>query len=108
MDNRQARTLACISRSRLVCNAFCYTTGMTQLVVRITDDMARSIDALVEEGTVGSRSEAVREALDALIERHRRARVGAEIVNGYRELPQVDDGSWPDAATVAMIADEPW
>jgi hypothetical protein len=35
---------------------------MTQLVVRIDDDLAKSIDRLIAEGVVGSRSDVVRRA----------------------------------------------
>lgn len=63
MDTRQDRTLACIARSRAACNATCTTPSMTQLVVRIPDDMARAVDALVDTPVdgeaVGSRSEAI-------------------------------------------------
>ena len=84
----------------------CNAPAVTQWVVRIHDEMARAVDALVDEGAVASRSEAVREALDAMLDRSRRERLAAEIVRGYRESPQADEGAWPDAATVATISDE--
>jgi len=47
--------------------------------------------------------------LDADLERERRAAVGRSIVEGYRRIPEdEDDLAWPDAATAAMIAEEPW
>ena len=58
---------------------------MSQLVTRIDDDLAREIDALVEEGVVESRSDAVRQALRELIDRHRRRKIGEAIV---RDLEQ--------------------
>lgn len=80
-----------------------------QLVARIPDELADAIDDLVSTGVYASRSEAVRAGLDGLIERQRRARVGQAIVDGYRRTPQAeDDLAWPDAATSAMIAGEPW
>ena len=82
---------------------------MTQLVTRIDDDLAREVDALVLEGVVQSRSDAVRHALRTLVDRHRRRRIGEAIVAGYENRPQTaDEVSWADDAAVRMIADEPW
>lgn len=82
---------------------------MTQLVTRIDDDLAKELDALVIEGVVKSRSDAVRQALRALLDRHRRQRIGEAIVEGYRRQPQTDEEiGWADEATVRMIAEEPW
>ncbi|MBA3653481.1 MAG: ribbon-helix-helix protein, CopG family [Actinobacteria bacterium] len=82
---------------------------MTQLVTRVDDSLAAAVDRLVADGVVESRSDAVRRGLESLVDRHRRGRVAAAIVDGYRRRPQ-DDGEvgWADAATAAMIADEPW
>ena len=43
-----------------------------------------------EQGVVESRSEAVRFPLKALIDRNRRCRIGAEIVEAYRRRPQTE------------------
>jgi Arc/MetJ-type ribon-helix-helix transcriptional regulator len=87
-----------------------YAECMTvQLVVRIPNDLADAVDELVGAGVYGSRSEAVRAALDVVVDRERRARVGEAIVEGYRKTPQEQDElSWPDTASAAMIAEEPW
>jgi Arc/MetJ-type ribon-helix-helix transcriptional regulator len=67
------------------------------------------IDELVAEGVVASRSEAVRLGLETLLERARRRRVAAAIVDGYRRRPQTpSEVGWADEATARMIADEPW
>lgn len=82
---------------------------MTQLVARIDTDLAKSIDQLVAEGVVESRSDAVRKGLQALIEQTRRRRTAEEIVSGYTLHPQREDEvAWADQATVQMIAEEPW
>lgn len=82
---------------------------MVQLVTRVDDKVADALDELVSSGVVASRSEAVRVALDRLIDRHRRDQIGAQIVEGYRRVPQtVDEGGWSEAASRAMIAEEPW
>lgn len=85
-----------------------YAEVMAQLVVRIPDDLAAAVDRLVEIGVVGSRSEAVRAALGALVDEHRRREVGASIVAGYEARPQGEEVAWSDDATTAMIAEEPW
>lgn len=84
--------------------------AMTQLVTRIPDEIADAIDDLVKARVFASRSEAVRAGLEAVIERERRAAVGRQIVEGYQRIPQDDDADlgWSDAATAAMIAEEPW
>jgi len=82
---------------------------MTQLVTRIDDDLAAEVDALVEEGVVESRSDAVRRALRALVDRHRRQRTAEAIVAGYANRPQTsEEVGWTDDATVRMIAEDPW
>jgi Arc/MetJ-type ribon-helix-helix transcriptional regulator len=82
---------------------------MTQLVTRVDDELVGALDDLVEAGVVSSRSDGVREALRALVDRHRRDGVARSIVEGYQRVPQRDeDSTWPDAATVSMIAEEPW
>lgn len=86
-----------------------YPLDMTQLVTRVPDEIASAIDDLVEAGVFASRSDAVRAGLETVIERERRAAVGRAIVEGYRQTPQDDDDlARPDAATAAMIAEEPW
>jgi Arc/MetJ-type ribon-helix-helix transcriptional regulator len=82
---------------------------MTQIVARITDELAALVDELVVEGVVASRSEAIRRGLEQLIDQHRRKRTADAIVRGYRGHPQTEDEvGWIDAATVAMISEEQW
>jgi Arc/MetJ-type ribon-helix-helix transcriptional regulator len=80
-----------------------------QLVTRVPDGLAQAVDELVEAGVFDSRSDAVRAGLETVLERERRAATGRAIVEGYRRVPQADDDlPWSDAATSAMIAEEPW
>ena len=68
-----------------------------------------SIDELIADGIVESRSDAVRRGLAALIDQHRRHRTAEAIVNGYRTQPQTEhELGWADQATIRMIAEEPW
>lgn len=80
-----------------------------QLVTRVPDQVVAAIDDLVRDGVFDSRSDAVRAGLAAVIDRRRRQAVGQAIADGYRRVPQVDDElSWSDAASAAMIGEEPW
>jgi len=67
------------------------------------------VDELVAAGLVDSRSDAVRQGLQALVDKHRRSRVADAIVRGYQKQPQTNEEvGWVDDATVAMIGEEPW
>jgi Arc/MetJ-type ribon-helix-helix transcriptional regulator len=82
---------------------------MAQMVARLDDRLAAAVDELVAAGAVPSRSEAIRIGLERLVEDHRRRQIGQAIVEGYRRIPQADDDEvWADAATIQMIAEEPW
>lgn len=82
---------------------------MAQLVARLDDRLMAEVDGLVADGVVGSRSDAVRRGLEHLVDRHRRERVGAAIVDAYRRQPQTDDElAGLDAATRALVDEEPW
>lgn len=82
---------------------------MAQLVTRIDDELAASVDELVAAGVVESRSDAVRRGLSMLIEQTRRRRIATAIVAGYQAHPQTEqEVAWADEATVRMIAEEPW
>jgi Arc/MetJ-type ribon-helix-helix transcriptional regulator len=82
---------------------------VSQLVTRINADLARDLDALVADGVVASRSDAVRTALRELIDRHRRRRTAEADIAAYTAQPQTDEEvGWADAATIRMIEEEPW
>ncbi len=86
-----------------------YTDCMTQLVARIPDAVLGQLDRLVAEGVFETRSDAVREALVQLIDRHRRAEIGRQIVEGYLRVPQTEEEfEWADAAGREMVEEEPW
>jgi Arc/MetJ-type ribon-helix-helix transcriptional regulator len=78
-------------------------------VTRVPDDVAAAIDELVRDGVFAWRSDAVRAGLAAVIDQRRRDAIGQAIADGYRRIPQAgDDLAWSDAASAAMIAEEPW
>jgi len=80
-----------------------------QLVARVPEELVEAVDQLVRDGVFGSRSDAVRSGLTALLDNMRRDLVGREIVAGYERSPQsAGEPAWTDAASAAMIAEEPW
>jgi Arc/MetJ-type ribon-helix-helix transcriptional regulator len=82
---------------------------MAQVVARVDDALAAELDELVTDGVVSNRSEAVRLGLERLVDEHRRRRIGVEIVEAYRRMPQTEEElAGLDEATRALIAEEPW
>jgi Arc/MetJ-type ribon-helix-helix transcriptional regulator len=80
-----------------------------QIAVRLPDDLAESLDELVETGRFETKADAVRAALAELVEVERRRRVGELIVEGYRRLPQDDDEvRAATRAAIRSIREEPW
>lgn len=80
-----------------------------QIAVRIPDALAESLEELVASGRYETKADAVRSALEAMVESERRRRIGQLIVDGYRRLPQDDEelAATADAAT-RSIHEEPW
>jgi Arc/MetJ-type ribon-helix-helix transcriptional regulator len=80
-----------------------------QIAIRIPDALASDLDGLVSSGRFETKADAVRTALEALIDAERRAEVGRQIVEGYQREPQ-DDADVTTASQVATraIDEEPW
>lgn len=80
-----------------------------QIAIRIPDTLAGQLEELVASGRFDTKADAVRAALEALIDAERRAEVGRRIVEGYRKVPQ-DDVDVAAAAEAASrsIDEEPW
>jgi Arc/MetJ-type ribon-helix-helix transcriptional regulator len=82
---------------------------MAQLVTRLDERLLAEVDALVDKGLVGSRSEAVRVGLERLVDQSRRQEVGAAIVEAYTRQPQTpQELAGIDEATRALVDEEPW
>jgi Arc/MetJ-type ribon-helix-helix transcriptional regulator len=80
-----------------------------QIAVRIPDGLAESLADLVAEGRFETKADAVRTALETLVEAERRRRVGALIADGYRAIPQDDDEvAASTRAAIRSIHEEPW
>lgn len=59
-----------------------------QLVTRIDAELSAAVDELIQEGEYESRSDAMRKALTALVDLHRRRKIGDQIVEGYLRFPE--------------------
>ncbi len=59
-----------------------------QIAVRIPDDLAESLEDLVASGRFETKAEAIRTALETLVDAERRRRIGQLIVEGYLRIPQ--------------------
>ena len=82
---------------------------MAQFVTRLDDRLVEEVDALVSDGVVANRSEAVRLGLERLVDQHHRDQIGAKIAEGYRRQPQTDEElAGLDHATRALVEEEPW
>jgi Arc/MetJ-type ribon-helix-helix transcriptional regulator len=82
---------------------------MAQFVTRLDDRLVEEVDAMVADGAVANRSEAVRLGLERLIDQHRRFQIGEEIAEGYRRQPQTDEElAGLGRATHALVEEEPW
>ena len=80
-----------------------------QIAVRIPDALIGRLDDVVASGRFETRADAVRAALEALLETERRAEVGRRIVEGYQRVPQEDaDVATASEAADASLEDEPW
>jgi Arc/MetJ-type ribon-helix-helix transcriptional regulator len=80
-----------------------------QIAVRIPDQLADSLENLVSSGTFETKAEAIRAALERLVEAERRRRVGELVADGYRRIPQGDDDvEAARQAAIRSIEEEPW
>ena len=82
---------------------------MAQLITRVDDKLVAQVDAIVANGEAESRSDAVRRALEAMIDQRRRRLIGEAIAEGYRRMPETEEElRWADDNARSMIAEEPW
>jgi Arc/MetJ-type ribon-helix-helix transcriptional regulator len=80
-----------------------------QIAVRILDALAESLQELVTSGRFETKAEAVRTALEVLVEAERRGRAGALIADAYRRVPQGDqEVEAATRAAIRSIHEEPW
>jgi Arc/MetJ-type ribon-helix-helix transcriptional regulator len=81
----------------------------TPVPTRFTDEELDLIDELVNQGIGDSRSAVIRRGVHQLADLVRRASVGADIAESYREHPQApEDDDLAMASAIAMTDAEPW
>jgi Arc/MetJ-type ribon-helix-helix transcriptional regulator len=80
-----------------------------QIAIRIPTELASALDRLVGSGRFRTKAEAVRAALEELVDEERRRDIGERITKGYRRIPQ-DDEEVAAATESALrsIHEEPW
>jgi len=77
-----------------------------QTLVQLTDELLAALDQrAVQEGR--SRSELIREALEAYLAEGLEAEIDRRIVEAYTRIPQKED-PWAEEAGRRSIAEEPW
>lgn len=80
-----------------------------QFAIRMSEELARSLDELVASGRFATRAEAVRAAIEQLLDTERRRDIGRRIVEGYRAAPQTDaEVATATEAAIRSIEEEPW
>ena len=80
-----------------------------QIAVRIPDELAESLEELVAGGRFETKAEAIRSALQTLVDQERRRKVGELIADGYRRIPQDEDElEAARRAAIRSIEQEPW
>ena len=80
-----------------------------QIAIRIPDALAKQLEGLVASARFETKADAVRSALEALVDAERRADVGRRIVEGYQRVPQDDaDVAAAHRAASRSIDEEPW
>jgi Arc/MetJ-type ribon-helix-helix transcriptional regulator len=79
-----------------------------QFAIQMSDDLARSLDELIESGRFATRAEAVRVAIEQLLDKERRRELGRRIVKGYSDAPQ-SDAEVAEATRAAISSiEDPW
>jgi Arc/MetJ-type ribon-helix-helix transcriptional regulator len=80
-----------------------------QIAVRIPDGLATDLAAMVESGRFATKAEAIRHAIESLVDQERRRVIGEQIVEGYRRIPQTDEEvAVATEAAIRSIEEEPW
>jgi Arc/MetJ-type ribon-helix-helix transcriptional regulator len=97
------------SASRSASHRATVTGVPEQFAIRMSDELARALDGLVASGRFATRAEAVRAAIEGLLDAERRREIGRRIVEGYTAIPQTDaEVATATEAATASIEEEPW
>jgi len=79
-----------------------------QIAVRVGQGLVDGLDAMVADGRFTTRAEAIRSAIETMVDEERRRKIGEAIVEGYRRIPPGDDpdlDSTVDRLRKDMLAD---
>lgn len=82
---------------------------MTQVAVKLPDNLLAQVDDLVARGVFASRSSAIRHGLMAVVASQRDKALALAYERGYTESPE-SEGELAEATRlgVTAIGDEPW
>lgn len=82
---------------------------MTQIAVKLPDELVRDLDELVAKGHFASRSSAVRRAVELVVSGQRRQALAEGYASGYGRIPE-SESELAEASRLARqaIDDEPW
>lgn len=80
----------------------------TQTLVQLSDELVAMLDQRAAQQR-RSRSDLIREALEAFLAADAEAEISRQIVEGYRRIPQTaDELRWAELGARRMIEEEPW
>lgn len=80
-----------------------------QIAVRIPDDLAGQLSALVAEDHYPTLADAVRTAIRNLVELEKEREIDERIIAGYRRVPPTEaETAWVERSGRELIAEEPW
>jgi Arc/MetJ-type ribon-helix-helix transcriptional regulator len=98
-----------VSRTATIIDRWYAFRMSVQIAIRIPNALAMQLEELVASGRFDTKADAVRAALEALVDAERRADVGRRIVEGYRKVPQEDVDVAAAAEAASRSIDEgPW
>lgn len=81
----------------------------TQLAIRLPDETLADLDWLVVRCQYGSRTEAMRSAIEAAIKAERRRQIDEQYVEAYTRMPQTEDElAHLGHQSFAHLDDEDW
>jgi Arc/MetJ-type ribon-helix-helix transcriptional regulator len=80
-----------------------------QLAIRLPSELAARLGELVSSGRFPTKADAVRSAIERLVEEERRRDIGERIADGYRRSPQsFEEVAAATEAAIRSIHEEPW
>jgi Arc/MetJ-type ribon-helix-helix transcriptional regulator len=80
-----------------------------QIAVRLPDELLDRLETLVASGRFETKAEAVRAAIQVMVETELRRETGRRIAAGYRDKPQTDEEvARATEGAVRSIQEEPW